>query len=410
MSAPALRLEVPGSKSLTQRALVAAALALGESRLVAPLDCDDSRALRAALGVLGVGIDDTAGGWRVRGGGLRAVTEPVFSGDGGTTLRFLAALALVLAPAPGAAAVELVLDASPQLRRRPHAALLEALAALGLEVRCRGGAGLWPLELVRRGPVVPRVGVAAAQSSQFASALLLVAPRCPEGLVVELEGEPVSRPYLDLTLEVMRAFGATVDTGERSFRVHPGPYRARTFAIEGDWSSAAFLLAAAEIAGVPVAVPNVRPDSAQGDRRMADFLATLAGARQEPLTFDLGPCPDLIAPLAVACAFARVPCRIEHAAHARHKESDRIAVLAGELGRAGVRIAARPDGLALEPGGALVPARLDPHGDHRMAMAFGLLSLREPGIEVADRACVRKSYPGFWDDLERVRAHAARRA
>ena len=211
----------------------------------------------------------------------------------------------------------------------------------------------------------------------------------------------VSRPYVEMTLAAMAAFGAEVNEARGAFTVPSAAYRPpRSYPIEGDWSGGAFLLAAARISGRPVEVPNLDSASVQGDRSMAAFIEELD--RSRPHRFDLTHCPDLVAPLAAACALAPPHAsRIEGAAHTRLKESDRLRVLATGLQRAGVAVEERDDGLEIQPAEELRPATLDPRGDHRMAMAFGLLRLRQPGVTVQDPACVSKSYPGFWDDLAR---------
>jgi 3-phosphoshikimate 1-carboxyvinyltransferase len=246
------------------------------------------------------------------------------------------------------------------------------------------------------------VEVEAESSSQFASALLLVAPRLPGGLALRLRGAAVSLPYLDLTVQALRAFGARVDVDGPLYRVAPGPLRGARFEVEGDWSSAAFLLAAARIAGRQLCVANAGRDSPQGDRAIVGLLARLDGPG--PRTLDLADCPDLVAPLAAAAAFADGTTELRRVAHARLKESDRIRVLADGLRAAGCLVEELPDGLRVARGDPVTgPRTLDPHDDHRMAMAFGLLSLRLPGLHVAAPGCVSKSYPGFWDDLERFR-------
>jgi 3-phosphoshikimate 1-carboxyvinyltransferase len=245
------------------------------------------------------------------------------------------------------------------------------------------------------------VSLDGSRSSQFASGLLLSAPLLPGGLQIDLIGQTVSRPYLDLTLRMMRERGASVEELPGTILVSPGGYRAGPLRVHGDWSAAGFLLAAAFISGCPLELLNLDPCSAQGDRVVVELLETLRQAG--PHRFDLTDCPDLLPPLAAAAVFATDQVEIAGLLHARLKESDRPAVLAAGLSAAGVRVVERPDSLLLEPGTRLRPACLDPAGDHRMAMAFGLLSLREPGITVADRDCVGKSYPGFWDDLERFR-------
>jgi 3-phosphoshikimate 1-carboxyvinyltransferase len=312
-------------------------------------------------------------------------------------LRFLAPLALLVDGA-------LSLDGSARLGERPHHGLVHALEQLGVEVT-RAENGLLPLLLRRRRSSSQdsqqEVAVDATRSSQFASGLLMVAPLLPGGLKLALKGEPVSLPYLELTAATMRSRGVRVSVDGPRWAVEPGRYQSGPQTIEGDWSSAAFLLAAATIAGRPVHVENVTEDSAQGDRAIVGFLAELA--RPRPHAFDLSECPDLLPPLAAAAVFASHPSVIAGVGHARIKESDRVATLAQGLAAAGARAEERPDALCVEPGGSLRPARLDPRGDHRMAMAFALLGLRAEGIEVTDRDCVSKSYPGFWEDLARLR-------
>jgi len=385
----------PASKSQTQRALMLGALARGQSVIERPLDCDDSRALRSALRALGVEIQEQPERWLVRGGELRAPAGTIDCRDGGTTARFLAPLCLLL-DAP------LLLDASPRLRERPWTHMVEALQALGAHARYLGTPGRLPVALSRdEAPRSQRIAINASQSSQFASALLLVGPLLPHGLCLELAGQAVSKPYLDLTVHMMCLFGAKLRAQPGSYELEPGGYQPTSVSIEGDWSAAAFLLAAAFISGRRVELERMAPDSAQGDRAIVAWLRELELPGHHEL--DLTDCPDLVAPLAAAAAFASGPVELCGLRHARLKESDRLQVLARELGRAGVHIRERDDGLRIDPGGVLRPAVLDPSGDHRMAMAFGLLSLREPGIVCLTPECVHKSYPGYWEDLAKLR-------
>jgi 3-phosphoshikimate 1-carboxyvinyltransferase len=394
-----LRFRAPGSKSLTQRALIIAALTGGESQLLDALDSDDTRHLRGALRDLGITVDDSCPDrWIVGGGTPRSARAPLWCGDGGTVLRILAPLAFLVDG-------ELTLDGSARLAERPSAALFDALRKLGVESRQRTPGRSLPVTLSRISDPAPSVAVDSSSSSQFVSGLLLVAPRLPRGLAIEVAGD-VSWPYVEMTLAAMRERGAQVrvdrEVPGRRLVVAPGAYRPGPFSIEGDWSAAAFLLAAGFVSGKTVAVENVRPDSSQGDRLIAAFLAELAQPREH--AFDLSTCPDLLPPLAGAAVFASHASTIGGVAHARLKESDRVATLAQNLARAGVAIEERPDGLRLDPARtSLHAAALDPRGDHRMAMTTGLLGLREPGIVSGDRGCVSKSYPGFWDELARFR-------
>jgi 3-phosphoshikimate 1-carboxyvinyltransferase len=399
-----LRIDAPGSKSLTQRALVLAALSDRPTTLIGPLDCDDSRRLRTALCAMGAEIRDrfaaAAGGiraeWEVVPGPLHAPPDSIDCGNAGTTIRFLAALSL-LVDGP------IALDGDAHMRRRPIGDLAGALERIGVRAAWLGERGFPPVRLERTAPAGPVAVVDGSRSSQYAGGLMLAAPRLPAGLDVGVTGAVVSRPYLAMTSAVLRSFGIEVEEtgGGTRFRVSPGIPRRARYEVEGDWSGGAFLAAAGWIAGRPIVSPNLRGDSPQGDRVFASMLPRLESP--EPQTFDLGDCPDLIAPLAAAAAFAAAPVSIRNVAHARIKESDRIEVLAVGLGAAGVSVETFADGLRIRPGPGSGAATLDPHDDHRMAMAFGLLSLRNRGLRVTNRGCVSKSFPSFWEALERIR-------
>ncbi len=386
------RIHVPTSKSLTQRALIIAALTAGESSILDPLECDDSLYLSHALSLLGADIRREPGRWTVTGGGLVASGERIECGNAGTCFRFLAALSILLEGA-------YTLDGDLHLRQRPVADIVEALEKLGQDVDYPGQDGFPPLRFNGRRNIPSEVTLDASRTSQFLSGLLMVGPRLPEGLTVRVEGRLVSRPYLDLTIDVMKAFGVDhIDRDSNTFHVHPGHYRPVEYRVEGDWSAAAMVLAASCITGRDLGPGNVRADSAQGDRIIVDFLDELGYPR--PHVFDLSDCPDLITPLAAAAVFSSHPSEIIHAAHARIKECDRIAALVDGLSRVGVRVEEREDGLKVFPADKLSGALVDSHDDHRIAMAFGLLSLRQPGIRVTNPACVGKSYPQFWEMLE----------
>lgn len=393
----ALEFRAPASKSQTQRALLLAALAQGESTLRDPLDCDDSVALRGALCTMGASVVDEPHRWRVAGGALSAPQDSLWCHEAGTTSRFLAPLSLLVDGA-------LSLNGSPRLCERPLGALLEALERLGVQVSCTGQPGALPVTL-RRGPEVPqRVCIDVSRSSQYLSGLLMVAPCLPRGLVLEATGgidRPVSRPYITMTLDAMRRFGADVHEESGRYLARPGGYRSCSFQVEGDWSAAAFLLAGGRISRRDVRLSNMNPDSTQGDRVFVDFLKQLT--RPGPQRFDLTDCPDLIAPLAATAVTAKDKVEIVGVGHARIKESDRVAVLCSGLRQLGVPVEERHQSLTITPTAQIGPGELDPAGDHRMAMAFGLLSLLQPDIRVKDPECVSKSYPNFWDHLERLR-------
>lgn len=397
---------VPGSKSMTQRALAMAALASRPMEIRGALPCDDSRHLTALLGALGTGVAWEADTVRVRPAPLRGTEKTLYCGNGGTTLRFGSCLSLVT-DGP------LWLDGDARMRERPVGPLGDALERLGVRVDYPGQPGFPPLRLERTGSVPGEVDVDASLSSQFGSGLLLVAPALGRPLTVQLVGDRVSEPYLEMTVRMMERAGIRVERPDgRAFRVFPGDYGAGSpegFAVEPDWSSAAFVLAAGFVSGRPLRVPALLPPggSLQGDAAFGAMLEALSAGHE--VVFDLTRTPDLIAPLAACALYARGPVRIRGAAHTRIKECDRIAVLAAAFRQLGATVSEHDDGLDLRPldSPPTGDVTLDDAGDHRMAMAWGILSLRSPGIRASNPGCVTKSFPGFWETLERIRAGAA---
>ncbi len=403
---------VPGSKSLTQRALIVSALARGRSTLVGALDSDDSRHLRRALRRLGVRVREGRASWSVRGtgGALRPVRSSLAVGNAGTAMRFLTAL---VALGRG----RYVLDGSPRMRRRPIGELVTALQRLGVEARCLGRRGCPPVE-VRGSGVIPggRTRLSGADSSQYLSALLMVAPLARRPVAIRVSGRRVSAPYVDLTLGVMRAFGARLRGAAGRLYTVPAPqaYRPRRYVVEADASSASYFLAAAALTGGRVRVSNLPAASAQGDARFADLLERMAcevrrgrggveaaapgGGALRGLDADLTDMPDVVPTLAAVALFAHTPTRIRGVAHLRLKETDRLRALAREITRLGGSCRETADGLLIRPR-LLRGAALRTYDDHRMAMALALVGLRVPGVRIQDPACVRKSFPDYFTRL-----------
>jgi 3-phosphoshikimate 1-carboxyvinyltransferase len=403
---PDLRLEAVPSKSHAARLLVAASLAEGESLIEGLPAATDTRVLLEGLARLGARIrEDGQGSARVRGlvPPLPAGPRRIEAGEAGTALRFLAACA-ALSPGP------VTLDGSPRMRRRPVGPLCEALRGLGLSVADREG--LPPLEVGGGPPRGGRVRVESSLSSQFASALLLIAPVLEEGLSLELPAPRVSSPYIELTSAAIARFGAEVERGDGGELRVPGTgYRPASLRVEGDWSSACFPLAAAAVTGGRVALRGLDPGSAQADRLFPELLSRMGvrvaweggtlvaeGRPLRGLEADLAAAPDSVPALAAVAALAPGKTVLRGVAHLRHKESDRLAALAGELGGLGVDVRELEDGLLVH-GGGLRGGVVDPRGDHRIAMALALTGLAVPGVAVSDPGCVSKSYPGFWEDL-----------
>jgi len=410
---------VPGSKSHTNRSLVIAALSEGRSTLRGALLADDTLAMLEGLRSLGfrADSDERSLTMEVEGcsGSVPARGGRVEARDAGTVMRFLTAVAAL---GEGV----FTIDGSPRMRERPIGDLVEGLRSLGVEARCELREGYPPVQVRARGLAGGRARVSAAVSSQFVSALLLVSP-CARGTVeLELEGAVVSEGFIELTLSLMREFGAAVERPRAGlFRIAGGrPYRAGVHEIEGDATAASYFWAAAAITGGRVTVENVGPSSRQGDAAFVEVLERM-GCRVERSgggltvestgrlvggSFDLNSMPDTVPTCAVVALFAEGPTEIGNVANLRVKECDRLSALARELSKLGARVEERPDGLKITPppGGAraLRGARVSTYRDHRMAMSLSLAGLVVPGVLVEDPRCVGKTYPAFFEDLFRI--------
>ncbi len=401
----------PGSKSFTNRALIVAALASGgASRLIDPLEADDTVAMRECLRGLGVLIDDVDDPWLVlgTGGRLTAPPAPLDARASGTTARFVTAAA-VLADGP------VTIDGTARMRQRPMAHLLDALTALGAKVTSNGG---YPPVTITPAPLHGgEVAIDGSASSQFVSALLMLAPMLASPTTIRLAGgEVVSRPYLTSTLEVMEAFGAeVVDRGD-TFDVAPTGYRKTHYDIEADASAAAYPLVAAAITGGVVSIEGIPDSSTQADLALVGVLESMGCAVERGTTrivlsavgrslrgvdVDMNLAPDAVLALSVACLFADGPSRIRNVGNLRIKETDRLLALETEIRRMGSGARVEGDDLLITPG-PLRGAAIETYDDHRMAMSFALAGLRIPGVEIIDPGCVAKTWPSFFDVLEQM--------
>jgi 3-phosphoshikimate 1-carboxyvinyltransferase len=401
---PDATVALPGSKSLTNRALVAAGLADGTSRLGGALLADDTEAMADGLRALGAGVRVTGDALVVDGGARRPGAVAVDARLSGTTSRFLLP---VLALAEGPA----TLDGGAPLRRRPMGPLLDALRSLGASVE--GDA----LPVTVRGPMRGgTVHLPGDVSSQFLSGLLLAAPRIDGGLRVEVTTPLVSAPYVAMTAAVMGAFGVEVARDGDAWVVPGAPYRATDYPIEPDASAASYFFAAAVLTGGRVTVPGLGRGSVQGDLAFVDVLERMGatverlddrttvagGARLTGVDVDLSALSDTAQTLAAVAVFADGPTRVSGIGFVRGKETDRLAAVVQELRRVGVQAEETADGFVVHPGTPR-PAVVETYDDHRMAMSFALLGLRVPGIAIADPGCVAKTFPGFWDALDGLR-------
>lgn len=420
---------LPGSKSITNRALLIAGMARGETLLDNALYCDDSLHLSKALRQLGVTVEEDPKGSRfavVGAGGLFPVQTADFSlGNAGTTTRFLTA---ALALSQGRYSV----DGDARMRERPIGDLVKALRALGCSIDAPSGCPpihIQPANLgASAGKRTPfpggHVTVSGRTSSQFISALLLAAPLTRDGIEVLVEGELVSRPYIDVTLEVIRRFGADAwaddgrADGRASFSARAGRgYRGCLFRVEGDASTASYFMAAAALGGGTVRVEGLGRESIQGDARFADVLARMgAHVKKESgaitvtaaeilrgVDEDCRDIPDVVPTLAAVALFAKGRTRLTHVEHLRFKESDRIKSVAAALRQLGGRVFELNDGLEIEESRPRA-GTVDTFGDHRIAMTAAMVGLRIPGVVVKEPHVVAKSFPEYFETLKQLGA------
>lgn len=415
---PEATIAVPGSKSVSNRALITAAVATGTSRLDDLLRADDTDVMIAALRQVGVTISLYDGGASVTGvgGPVSASHADLDAGLSGTTVRFLLPF---LAAGSGSFRV----TGQGSMLQRPIEDQLESLRQLGVDAVSELANGCPPVLLRTSGLAGGRVTVSGSLSSQYLSGLLLAAPLARSETVIEVSGQLQSRPFVDITLAVMEAFGVPVERdGYDRFTVAPGMYRARDFRIEGDATAAGNFWVAAAVTGSTVTVSNVGSESSQGDRALADVLArmgctvtwtgsscTVSGPPRGTLrggTFDLNAIPDQALALAVAGLFTDSPLTITNVANMRIKETDRLGALATELARLGAVVEEGSDWLRVEPQPAYRPASIRTYEDHRMAMAFAIAGLLLPGVTILDPGCTAKTYPGYWHDFARLQGHS----
>lgn len=400
---------VPGSKSVANRALICALLAEGESRIAGLPDGDDTTVI---LDVLEQMKRTRRDGDAIVVSGSRVVKLPgiIDAKLAGTSSRFLTAVAAL-----GDATC--VVDGGEPLRGRPMADLHEALANLGAELTPFGEVGHLPVSVSRGSLNGGRISVRGDVSSQFISALMLIGPMLGDGLVVDIAGDLVSRSYVEMTADVMRAFGATTEIDESTISIAPGGYVSSDYQVEPDFSSAAFPLAALALREGSIRIPSLGLASMQGDAEIVRILSAMGCSVSElgsdiivsrsetPLhgiEINMADCSDLVPAVAVAMLFASTSSRITGVGFIRRKESDRLGDLADELRKVGAHVEVEEDGLLIYPMKDVVPADLATHHDHRLAMALALLALAVNGIGIIDPAVVSKSWPTFFTDMEPI--------
>ncbi len=402
---------VPGSKSITQRALIAAALADGESTLLGPLESEDTRYTAAALEQMGVTVEKGKDSWVVQGNGGRIATpeKEIFLGNNGTATRFLASVAAL-----GTGTFQI--NGDERMAERPILPLMQALQGWGVDIASINNNGCPPLLIKANGLSGGKTILPEGKSSQYLSSLLLVGPYARQQALLDVEGKILSLPYVIMTLAVMEAFGIRVEANEalNSYMIPQGIFNAREYAIEGDASNASYFYAAAAVTGGEVTVPNVPVPSLQGDAVFVALLArmgcqinktgeglTVSGPEElKGITIDMGDMPDVVPTLAVVASQARGRTTIKNIAHLRIKECDRLHVMAVELAKMGARVQELDDTLIIEgkdPDAPMHGAEIETYNDHRIAMSFAVAGLVVPGVKILGEECVAKSFPDFWE-------------
>lgn len=404
------RVTVPGSKSLTQRALITAALADGRSVLSGPLVSEDTDYSSHALCQMGITVEQTPDKWRIGGsaGILQTPLDDIYLGNNGTATRFLTSVAAL-------GNGEYIIDGDERMQERPIEPLITALRGWGVDIESIHGSGCPPLSIVADGLSGGLTILPEGKSSQYLSSLLLVAPYARKQAELQVLGEIVSKPYIAMTLAVMADFGIQVEAAPdfSAFSIPRGIYQPCAYEVEGDASNASYFWAAAAVTGGSVTVTNVPVPSMQGDALLVPLLARMGcnvvqaergisvegSSRLEAIAVDMGDMPDVVPTLAVVAAFATGPTEIRNIAHLRLKECDRLSAVSTELTKLGVRVDEFEDRMVIHGNGGvgMQPAEIETYNDHRMAMSMAVAGLRVPGVRIRGEGCVVKSFPDFWE-------------
>jgi len=399
---------VPGSKSLSHRYLVAAALSQGSCVVENCLISEDTLLTIGALQQMGIQIEIKGDRIQVHGkkGRFSSCTEPIFLGNSGTSLRFVCALAVL-------GEGSYTITGTKRMQERPIQDLLDSLTTLQVPARSLNGNGCPPVQVQGGRTRGGKTELNCSKSSQYLSAMLLVAPCTRDGIDIHVTQGPVSKPYIDLTRHVMQQFGVQLDpVGYTRFNIAGDQaYRPGTYHVEPDCSQAGYFWAAAAITGGAVKVKDTRLDMRQGDIGIVKLLESMgcrvveerdgvrvAGGSLSAIEVDMSDMPDMVPTMAMVAAFARGKTRMKNIAHLKIKESDRITVMVRELNRMGIDASATADEMVVE-GGQPHGANIETYNDHRIAMSFAIAGLRVPGIDITNPDCVQKSFPNFWEVL-----------
>jgi 3-phosphoshikimate 1-carboxyvinyltransferase len=406
-------IQVPGSKSFTHRTLIAAALSDGPCRVRCPLRSQDTLLTLGALRQMGIEIEDRKARDEIlvigRHGRFQPVPGPIDFHNSGTSMRLFGGL-VVLGHG------DYTLTGTRRMRERPMQALLDSLIQLGVTARSQSGNGCPPVIIEGGKCRGGQTTIDCSVSSQYLSALLLIAPCLRDGLTIDVTHGPVSKPYIDMTVHIMKMFGITLErNGDTHFAVPGGQtYHATEVPVEPDGSNAGYFWAAAAITGQRVKVRGVTATSRQGDVGLAKILGQMGctvhhapdgiavtGGDLKAVDVDMGHMPDVVPTLAVVAAFAEGITKIHNVGHLRAKECDRLAAVSQELAKMGIKTQIHENRLDII-GGTPTGAEIETYDDHRIAMGFAVAGLRVPGIKILDPGCVEKSFPTYWEVFDRL--------
>ena len=403
----------PGSKSITNRALILAALARGRSQLTGVLDSDDTKVMIESLRRLGLSIEQNIPDCTLliegsSGGNFAVKQADLWLQNSGTSIRFLTAMVTL-----GQGIYRL--DGNERMRQRPIADQVAGLRQLGADVVCELGTDCPPILINAHGLPGGLATIAGDRSSQYLSAILMTAPCAQEAVTIKIEGTLVSLPYVEMTLQCMAAFGVQTKTlAEQVYEITPQTYQACNYEIEPDASAASYFFAVAAITGGTITVPGLHKHSLQGDVRFAEVLEkmgcsiiwgdnsiTVTGRELHGIDIDMNDISDTAQTLAAVAPFANGPTRVRNVEHMRIKETDRVAAVVTELRKTGIQVEEHHDGFTIHPG-PLHGASIATYDDHRMAMSFALLGLKVPGIIIQDPDCTRKTFPEYFEVLGKL--------
>ena len=392
----------PPSKSFMNRALVISALAKGKSILTNPIYCDDTNYMIKALKLLGVKINILASKLEIigTGGEFNLPKKPIFVGNAGTAFRFLVSLA-VLVKGP------VIIDGDERMKKRPIIDLLNALEQLGVKVESNSGYA--PIKIDGTNFKGGKATINSSVSSQFISSLLMIAPYSENRIELILKGKCTSKPYIDITMDVMKRFGARIKNNNyKTFIVSNKKYSPTKYCIEGDASNASYFMAAAAITKSKIKINGLNTNSLQGDIKFLSLLEQLGcevcrgknyveviGKEIKPISIDMNEMPDLVQTLSVILIFSKGKSTIKNIHNLRFKECDRISTLSTELLKLGVEVKEMKSGLQIEPK-KIIPASIETYNDHRMAMSFSVAGLKIKDINIENPHCVNKSFPNYW--------------